>query len=664
MNDTQKRQPWPYEVNYNKESEIETDVLILGGGIAGCHAAISAAKKGANVTIVEKGPIIRSGDGGAGVDHWHNACTNPCSRISPEEMVETVIRSRGHVSTGEFGTAASFYIMCRESYDALLDMENMGIKIRDEENEFEGAAFRDDETRLMFAYDYKNRFCIRVAGAKMKPALYKELKRLGVNLVERVMAKTLLTEESSEGKRVKGAIGFSVRTGEFYVFRSKATILSMSFGSRLWVSSTEFLGAADSQKDPNLAGDGVAMAWKAGAEFTLMEASMPSPGAEARYLPYTTGNAHNTWYACNIVDANGKQIPWENRDGNILESIMDRYYPAHGQKMFIYGSGGLGHHEIEGPKLISDLPERIKKGEYKLPFFADLPSMPETERRAIFGLMIGNEGKTLVPVYKAYADAGFDPDIDMLQVNVMPLEAAGRYFPWWTGVPHPQGREMAFGGGGGLVYDWDLQTNMQGLFAAGSQLAGGSDHSHAAATGRYAGRKAAELARRTGKSGEVNREIIEAEKKTIYAPVNCPDGFGWKEFRSGLNRIMRDYCSTSKSEETLKMGLRWVDEIKENEAQKLFARNPHDLMRTMECFSRLTVAEMVFHACLARRASNSALGFHRLDYPEVDPPEWDKFVTLRLEKDKVKVDSLPPNYWLLSPNAPTYKENYEKHSGL
>ena len=37
---------WPYTVNYGKENEVGADVLILGGGIAGCHAAINAAKGG------------------------------------------------------------------------------------------------------------------------------------------------------------------------------------------------------------------------------------------------------------------------------------------------------------------------------------------------------------------------------------------------------------------------------------------------------------------------------------------------------------------------------------------------------------------------------------------------------------------------------------------
>jgi hypothetical protein len=69
-------------------------------------------------------------------------------------------------------------------------------------------------------------------------------------------------------------------------------------------------------------------------------------------------------------------------------------------------------------------------------------------------------------------------------------------------------------------------------------------------------------------------------------------------------------------------------------------------------------------ASLARKASSKPLDFNRLDYPETDPSEWNKFVTTRLEKGEVKRGELPLNYWLLPPNASTYKENYEKHCSL
>ncbi len=75
-----KRPPeWPYPVRYDQEQEIEADVLIIGGGIAGCWAAISAARKGVKVAIIEKGVTIRSGAGGPGCDHWCDCAANPLS---------------------------------------------------------------------------------------------------------------------------------------------------------------------------------------------------------------------------------------------------------------------------------------------------------------------------------------------------------------------------------------------------------------------------------------------------------------------------------------------------------------------------------------------------------------------------------------------------------
>jgi hypothetical protein len=53
-----------------------------------------------------------------------------------------------------------------------------------------------------------------------------------------------------------------------------------------------------------------------------------------------------------------------------------------------------------------------------------------------------------------------------------------------------------------------------------------------------------------------------------------------------------------------------------------------------------------------------------MDYPEIDPPEWNKFVTIKLENGDVQVGELPLRWWLKPPYASTYEENYRKHCGL
>ena len=641
---------WPYSIRYEVENEISVDVLVLGGGIAGCHAAINAARKGARVAVCDTAPIIVSGQGGAGVDHWHCATTNPGSKVTPEEMTEALVEAYGGYDCG-----IKSYIQCKESYDALLDCENMGVQVRDISDEFKSAEFRDDNTKLMYAYDYENRCTIRVVGAKMKYFLYKELKRLGIDVFDWVKATSLLTEGGKPRAKVVGATGVNVRTGEFYIFKAKATILSMGNSFRLWGFVTEWRGFGSVQPgEPNCVGDGIAMAWNVGAELAMMEKTS-SYNATLGLPNYGSGNCDNTWYACTMVDSNGKEIPWVDANGKILTTVSQRYHPAPGQKFFLpgmYASAAGKPYKYKDPRLIPDLPDRINKGEFVLPLYADLPSMPEHERRAIFGLMVGNEGKTRFPIYVNYTRAGFDPDKDMLQA---PVEGARMSLPQW--------RNVGFQSSGGLVVDWDLKTNLEGLYTAGQQMLGGGDHSNAATSGRYAGRKAAEYARKAPEV-VVNRRQIEGEKTRVYNPIKRTSGTSWKELNIQISRIMQDYCGKYKHKETLNTGLRWFKDIRKSEASNLYARNPHELGRALDCLTLITVGEIIIYASLMRKASSSHLDFHRLDYPEMDSKEWHKFITIKLQDGEVKAGELPMNYWLLPPYAPTYEENYQRHCSL
>ena len=77
---------WPFPNEFGQTETVESEVLVLGGGLSGCFAAIAAARRGRSVVIVEKGATLRSGAGGTGFDHWESACTNPCSKVTPEEI--------------------------------------------------------------------------------------------------------------------------------------------------------------------------------------------------------------------------------------------------------------------------------------------------------------------------------------------------------------------------------------------------------------------------------------------------------------------------------------------------------------------------------------------------------------------------------------------------
>ena len=205
--------------------------------------------------------------------------------------------------------------------------------------------------------------------------------------------------------------------------------------------------------------------------------------------------------------------------------------------------------------------------------------------------------------------------------------------------------------------DWDLKTSLDGLYAAGSQVFVSGAHANAAATGRYAGRKAAQYALGAIEP-VIDRGQVEAEKARIYAPVRRKDGMDWKELNAGVCRVMQDYCGEVKSEELLKIGLRWFDEMEAGEAARPMPEIRMSFHGCLRSFNIMTVGRMIMEACRARKASNTHPGFRRSDYPEVDPPEWRKWVTLRLDGGSVKVGELPLDYY------GDLEKNYEAHCGL
>jgi succinate dehydrogenase/fumarate reductase flavoprotein subunit len=79
-------------------------------------------------------------------------------------------------------------------------------------------------------------------------------------------------------------------------------------------------------------------------------------------------------------------------------------------------------------------------------------------------------------------------------------------------------------------------------------------------------------------------------------------------------------------------------------------------MRSLEALNIISIGQIIMNACMARKASNSMIGFQRSDYPVVDPPEWNKFITVKLQQDQVIVGELPIHY-----GAPL-AENYAKYS--
>lgn len=234
-----------------KEKIIKTDVLIIGGGLAGCMASIRAKEEGAaEVIVAEKGHIERSGNAGAGIDHiWHY---NP-EFHGTRWPIEDLIRNHTRLAD-EFINQEICYVIAKESYERILDLEKFGIKIRDDKGQFRIVPqFHSTPSSLHFE------------GRDIKVALGREVLRRGIQILNRVMITRLL---ASNGMIV-GATGINGRNGEFITFHAKAIVLTTGSATRLFKNKTGYF--FNTWLAPHDTGDGHAMAFKAGAELTGME---------------------------------------------------------------------------------------------------------------------------------------------------------------------------------------------------------------------------------------------------------------------------------------------------------------------------------------------------------------------------------------------------------
>lgn len=638
---------WPYKVNYDAVNRVQVDILAVGGSFAGCFAALAAEKRGATVAVVDKAPIRISGNGGAGIDHWNSIFENPKSPMSSEEVISKTlekVETLGHRD----------YIAIKGTWNALLELEKMGLPIRDEDGDFIDSRSYDD-SGLLKAYNYRDMVSIKLRGGHfIKQVIFNALKQQKkISLYERIMIVSLLTENGKVGARVIGAVGFSLETGEMYVFQAKSVIIATGYILGCWTFNTELAGNGF-REDPNDSGDGLAMAWKAGAEiYGLNNAGRAGSSSPISWPLYGFGNCTNTWFPCSIVDDEGKEIPWADVNGDIIETVEGRNMPVKGQPYMNVGSSDKMK-GVDTPDLIPDLGAKIKKGEYTMPLWADLPDMPVDERRSIWGMMIGNEGKTRYSIYDYYTKWGFDPEQDLLMGVVgNPAENASGH-GWFTSAPGETDNITAWRAEnrayGNIACDWNLMTNLPGLFCAGA-ASGLEGCSFACSSGEYAGNRAFEYASKV-EFLEPDPDQIERERKHIYAPIKrCGEDnnyVSWKELWAGSARVMQTCCGEFKSIPILKYGIGWLESIKDYEVNLTYARNPHELARVLECETRITCSEAFMHGCLYNQ---------ELDEQKVSGRNY---IFTKLTDEGVKSFCREHEYWLKEPYADNYLENYNR----
>ncbi len=227
----------------------ESDVLVIGGGMAGLFAAIRAKDFVDRVILVDKAKVTRSG----GSIHAH-AYGAPASEEDFGNRLKEMVKRSAYL-----GDQAWFEIMLREIGDRIGDMERWGVLFeKDKHGNFKSDAIKG-----------QSKGCVVLAhGKQVMESIAQEALRKGIPFLERVAITDLLTSDGHHPTQghVVGAVGIRTRTGTFVVFRSKAVVIATGL-----ISPKLHYFAMD-----NITGDGYAMAFRAGAEITGLEFS-PQP---------------------------------------------------------------------------------------------------------------------------------------------------------------------------------------------------------------------------------------------------------------------------------------------------------------------------------------------------------------------------------------------------
>ncbi len=236
----------------NKPMRVDTDVLVIGGGVAGCLAAIAAREAGLRVLVCEKGGSIEwCGSVGGGVDQFLTVLDTNDDWDSPEFLVKHL----PELTDGVVDLEVSARVI-HELPKMVHKLEGLGVDFRDP---LTGQYERHNSFGLPGTYH------LDFNGKKFKQTIGRAARKAGAT----PQARTMVTQLFVHGGRVQGALGFQFRSGRCYAIRAGAVVLATGDVNRISKNASGL--AFDSWHCPYNTGDAQAMGFRAGAVLSNME---------------------------------------------------------------------------------------------------------------------------------------------------------------------------------------------------------------------------------------------------------------------------------------------------------------------------------------------------------------------------------------------------------
>ena len=539
---------------------LSTDVLVIGAGGAGMYAAIAAARTGAGVILADKNMIGRGGATIMAQMTVAAALSEQESDSWEDHLTDTLAAGRGLCDE------ALAEVLCRAAPERMREMDGWGVGWARA-----GGPGHPGHIRQVMAPGHGRRRCCYVDFLNTGPAVARTLrKQVGRTAGVRALSNVAITDLVVKDGSVRGALGFALADGARIGIAAGATVIATGGLTRLY---------ARSSASNNMAGEGYALALRAGAALVDMEFVQFFP--IGHLAPRLVGMDPIMW------------DPFRYKlGGRLLNGAMEEFIDR-------YGGEDGGRYTATRDLATYAICREVEAGRGSPAGGAWLSftHLPEAELRAAFG-----------PVIDRLLKNGID-------LTRGPVEVA----------------PIAHYHMGGVKVDGRMRSTVAGLYAAGEAAGGaaganrlsGNAISEALVFGEIAGREAARYAR--GHAGGRDARVAAAVRD---AAVPGPSAAAGGARRTGgesavalmgeLRRLMWTKVGPFRDRAGLSAALDRIRTIRTGELPRIpvprAAAFAIELTDWHELRSALLVAEAVAAAALAREESRGA--HQRDDFPE------------------------------------------------
>ena len=574
--------------------------------MGGCGAAYEARYWGRNlkIIVVEKANIERSGAVAHGLAAINCYMGMRWNENRPEDFVKY---ARGDL----LGLVREdlLYDIARHVDATVHLFEEWGLPI-----------FYNPETGR---YLREGRWQIMIHGESYKPLVAEAARKAASEVYNHVMITHILTD-SKNANRAAGAVGFSVRDGSFYIFRSKTVIVSAGGASHIY--------------RPRSIGEGAGRTW---------------------YAPWSTGSAYGL-----LIPVGVEMTQMENR--LIVTRFKDGYGPVGAWFLMLKANATNAYGEEYEKKYLAE--QRELYGNY-----VDGNPFPTCLRNdALMREVKAGRGPIYLHTEKVLdtrdkEEKGWEDFLDMTVGQAVVwasqnIDPKMRPSELTTSEPYIMGSHATCSGAWASgpadispkEYNWgyNRMTSVEGLFGAGDTI-GGSAHKFSSGSfteGRLAAKAAVKfLSDHPGYKPEVSNENLESLKETIFRPNETynlgkhltvkstvsPSYIFPNQGLQRLEKIMDEYGAGigsmyTTNEIMLNRGLELLSMLKEDAAY-FAAENLHQLLRAWELNHRIWTAEAVIRHTLFRKETRWPGYYYRADYPKLDDENWHFFVNSKYD---------------------------------